>query len=95
MFYLHSHLHLLPYMVAAVSRTHVLYERQVMWLMICVTVTMYRDRPPAYRCWSVPGLPRDNLVCPFLYVVWWHWHGDGRRQNLICLLYTSPSPRDS
>ena len=71
MFYLPSRLLLLSYVVAAVSWTHVLYERLVMWLMICVNVTMYRDRPPAYRCWSVPGLPRDNLFSLFLYVVWW------------------------
>ena len=91
MFYLQSRLHLLTYVVAAVSRTHVLYERLVMWLMICVTVTMYRDRPPAYRCWSVPGLPRDNLFSLFLYVVWWQWHSDGRRQNLISTTPLYPS----
>ena len=26
---------------------------------------------------------------------WWATAGDGRRQGMCCLLYTSPSPRDS
>ena len=46
---------------------------------------------PAYRCWSVPGLPRDNLFSLFLYVVWWQWHSDGRRQNLISTTPLYPS----